>query len=87
MVGEQKAEVEKMVGQLMAGVQTFGEFSPPDGMSAVFTFSYRFARTILTLSPNSEARAHNKEVIVGALKRMAALIEFEEQKDAQEKVH
>lgn len=80
-------QVERMIGQLMAGIKEWGEFNPPEGLSAAFTFAYRFSRTVLELSPGKEARSHNKEVIVSSLRRIAALIEFEEQQTANQKVH
>lgn len=80
-------EVERLVGELMKGLRESGQFSPGDALSAVMTFTYRFATAIVTLSETPEARAVNMTTVAQSLRLMAARVEFDAGEAGKEKVH
>jgi hypothetical protein len=70
-------EIERMVKELMAGVERFGNFNGATGIGAVLTFTNRFLQTMITLSPDQESKENNTRKMAMALRHLASSIEFE----------
>lgn len=79
--------MERMVGELMQGVGRFGKFEGTVGLGAVLTFAHRFASTMITLSPTKESKKENTEKIAGALRLMAAQLEFQLVEEGKQVIH
>jgi hypothetical protein len=79
-------EVERMVKLMMHALQE-KEFTGADGISAALTFTYRLSKALLSLVADPDGKKIGVEVIVLAMRRVAALIEAEYKDMKGETVH
>lgn len=68
--------VEELIARISGSFEGGPNFSPAEGLSAAVTFAYRFAATVIKLSPEDN-RTHNAEIAIQSLKKVIGMLELD----------